>query len=128
MPHRVESIGLPLLRHSDDSIDTESAACRLNPTMLTFSSSLFWDCDSDSIDLEAHSAFVIGRVLMRGRLADWQKLKRHYGIERLRREIVRLRQLDPRTLAFCAAYFDLPRESFRCFSKTPSSSPTPAVS
>jgi len=34
----------------------------------------------------------------------------------------------PRTLALCAVYFDLPKENFRCYSKTPSLSPEPALS
>lgn len=96
--------------------------------MLPFSPSVFWDCDPASIDVEENSLFVIGRVLTRGLYTDWQTLKQLYGVERLRHEVTHLRSLDPRTLAFCSVYFDLPKESFRCYSKTPSLSPEPALS
>ena len=96
--------------------------------MLPFSPSLFWDCDPALIDVEENRLFVIGRVLTRGLYTDWLALKQLYGVERLRHEVTRLRSLDPRTLAFCSVYFDLPKESFRCYSKTPSLSPELALS
>jgi hypothetical protein len=96
--------------------------------MLPFSPTVFWDCDPASIDPEEHRQFVIGRVLTRGLLMDWQALKQLYGVDRLRDEVTRLRSLDPRTLAFCSVYFDLPKESFRCCSKTTSLSPEPTLS
>jgi hypothetical protein len=93
-----------------------------------FSPSLFWDCDPALIDVEVNRLFVIGRVLTRGRYTDWLALKELYGVDRLRHEVTQLRSLDPRTLAFCCVYFDLPKESFRCCTKTPSSSPEPSLS
>jgi len=95
---------------------------------LPFSPSVFWDCDPASIDVEENRLFVIGRVLTRGLYTDWQALKHLYGVERLRHEVTHLRSLDPRTLAFCSVYFNLPKESFRCYSNTPSLSPEPALS
>jgi hypothetical protein len=61
-------------------------------------------------------------------MEDWHHLKELYGHARLSSEVVRLRSLDPRTLAFCCTYFELNKEEFRCYSKNPSSSPTPAAS
>ena len=96
--------------------------------MLPFSNTLFWDCDPETIDAEKHCQFIIGRVLTRGTMEDWHHLKKLYGHERLKSEVVRLRSLDPRTLAFCRTYFELNKEDFRCYSKNPSLSPKPAAS
>ena len=82
--------------------------------MVGFSPHLFWDCDANTLDEEVHARFVIGRVLSRGTFADWQELKRRYGLARLRAEVVCIRDLDPKSHAFCAAYFDIAPEAFRC--------------
>jgi hypothetical protein len=94
--------------------------------MVPFSDTLFWDCDATTIDAEKHRRFIIGRVLTRGTMEDWLSLKRLYGHEGLKSEVVQLRSLDPRTLAFCCTYFELNKEDFRCYSKNPSSIPKPA--
>ena len=94
--------------------------------MAQFSNNLFWDCDPHSVDPEKHCRFIIGRVFSRGTMEDWHQLRSLFGHERLKREVVLLRALDPRSLAFCCAYFDLKKEDFRCYSKTPPSSPRPS--
>ena len=96
--------------------------------MPDFSPSLFWDCDPMTIDLDRHAGFLVGRVLTRGVLNDWRVLREIYGLERIAAEARKLRDLDPRTLAFCCAYFDLPRDQFRCVSNEKSLSPAPAIS
>ena len=93
--------------------------------MLPFNRVLFWDCDFNSLDFENHRLFIIGRVLTRGQWSDWQALRELCSKESLAADVVQIRDLDPRTLAFCSAYFDIPKEQFRCFTKTPSSSLTP---
>ncbi len=92
--------------------------------MQGFSSHLFWDCDRVKLDPKRHARFIIGRVLARGTWADWQELKRRYPTDRLRDEVIRIRVLDRKSLAFCSAIFKIPREEFRC-TKQPSSSPAP---
>ena len=94
--------------------------------MTPFPDHLFWDCDPKSVDPEKHCRFIIGRVLSRGRMDDWNKLRELYGHDRLKSEVVQLRSLDPKSLSFCCAYFELNKEDFRCYSKTPSLSPKPS--
>jgi Family of unknown function (DUF6922) len=93
-------------------------------TMMNFSPGLFWDCDPTSLDRRRHDSFIIQRVLSRGTRDDWRELRRHYSDDDLRDRIVRLRSLDRRTVAFCAAYFQLPLDTFACL-KNPSSIPAP---
>lgn len=89
-----------------------------------FSAHLFWDCVRAELDPDRHARFIVGRVLARGTWKDWLELNRHYSINRLRDEVIRIRNLDPKSVAFCSAKFNIPRERFRC-TKHEFSSPAP---
>ena len=43
--------------------------------MQPFSTTLFWDWDPTTLDPEKHSRYIIGRVLTRGTMDEWQHLK-----------------------------------------------------
>jgi len=75
---------------------------------------LFWDVAFDSIDWQKHARFVINRVVTRGNLDDWFLLKEIYGRKKIKMEVVSIRSLDPKTLAFLSAYFKVDKTSFRC--------------
>lgn len=87
---------------------------------LNLSRHLFWDTNSNRIDWDQHAQYVITRVLMRGTLSDWSTIKDYYGAEAIKRAAMNARYLDKVTLSFCSAYFNTPKEEFRCFT-TPSS-------
>ena len=76
--------------------------------------SLFWDVAFDSIDWQKHARFVITRVVDRGNLQDWNTLKAIYGPKKIKEEVVQIRCLDPKTLAFLSVYFGINKTSFRC--------------
>jgi hypothetical protein len=80
-----------------------------------FSSYLFWDVDPDKIDFDKRKSWVIDRVLSHGMLSDWKIAKEYYGKETIKDVVLHLRYLDKRTLHFCAAYFNVPIEAFRCY-------------
>jgi len=63
---------------------------------------------------------IIERVVMRGMLSDWFEIKKYYGINRIKDEVVRSRYLDKTTLSFCSSYFNLAKEQFRCYNTEPS--------
>lgn len=85
-----------------------------------FSPNLFWDTDTSSIDLEKNARFVVERVLMHGRMRDWETLKALYGLDRIKKEALQIRYLDQVTLHFCSMLFNEPISKFRC-SKQPQS-------
>ena len=66
---------------------------------------LFWDVTFDSIEWRKHARFVIARVVSRGNLQDWQTLKAIYGKNKIKQEVVCIRSLDPKTLAFFECIF-----------------------
>ena len=77
---------------------------------------LFWDIDPNSLDTKKHARFIIQRVIQRGTLEDWNHIKECYGLDLIKREILLMRTLDPKTLNFFSIYFDTSKENFRCFS------------
>ncbi len=77
---------------------------------------LFWDVTFESIDWQRHARFVIARVVSRGNLDDWYLLKKMYGTDRIKKEVVCIRSLDPKSLSFLSAFFDLDKKAFRCCS------------
>ena len=80
-----------------------------------FRKELFWDVNYESIDFEDNARFVIGRVVMRGNLDDWNALKEFYSLERIASEVVNIRYLDKRTLSYLSVVLNIKKEKFRCF-------------
>jgi hypothetical protein len=80
-----------------------------------FSPSLFWDVEVATLDLERHRRFIIERTLTNGTLSDWFLIKAYYGKATIKAESMQMRYLDKQTLAFCAAYFHIPLQDFRCY-------------
>ena len=85
-----------------------------------FRKELFWDVDYEDIDFEKHARFVIGSVVMRGNLDDWNTLKDFYGIEKIRTEVINIRYLDKRTLSYLSVVLNVKKEEFRCYNMEPS--------
>jgi hypothetical protein len=84
---------------------------------------LFWDTPLEGIDPERHARFIVERVLHRGTWDDWLAIREHYGRDRLRELVTQIRDMDPKSLAFCKVVFGLRNEDFRCYtlrSSTPS--------
>jgi hypothetical protein len=77
---------------------------------------LFWDVAFDSIDWRQHARFVINRVVTRGNLEDWFLLKKIYGCEKIKKEVLCIRSLDAKTLNFLSIYFGVKKADFRCCS------------
>jgi hypothetical protein len=82
-----------------------------------FRSALFWDIDITTLNPEAHAQYIIGRVVSRGDLADWNTLKQLYGHQRIKQEVVSLRSIDARSLNFLSSYYDIDKNLFRCADK-----------
>lgn len=86
-----------------------------NEYIQQFSPHLFWDVRKEDIDFEAHSQYVIKRVLEYGLLNDWKLIKAYYGLPRIVEIVKKMRSLDARALAYVAAISQTPKEQFRCY-------------
>ena len=75
---------------------------------------LFWDIDTKNVDIDTNARFIIERVVTRGNIDDWVMLLNLYGKTKIRKEIVSIRSLDPKTLNYLSVYFDVEKVKFRC--------------
>jgi hypothetical protein len=88
-----------------------------------FSRSIFWDCHDGSINFDTQKKFVIERVFTRGTEEDEKTAFRYYGEEIIKREAVEIKYLDKKTLNYLSVVLKIPKENFRCYSKTLSGDP-----
>lgn len=79
------------------------------------SATLFWDVDTASVDASLHKRFLICRVMDRGTLQDVRLTRAFYSSDEIRDALVSARVLHPKTIAYFAVLFDLPREAFRAY-------------
>jgi hypothetical protein len=76
---------------------------------------IFWDVDFEKIDYDEKKRFVIERVFDRGDLPDITQVRRYYGDETIIEILTTAKYLFEETTIFCARYFDVPIENFRCY-------------
>lgn len=76
---------------------------------------LFWDVDQRRLDSQRHVRFIIERVAERGNLEEMRLTWSYYGPDRVQQALQAARGLTPKTIAFFAAQFCQPRESFRSY-------------
>ena len=79
------------------------------------SRSLFWDVDPETVDPDKNVLFIVERVLTRGTWEEFQLIITHYGKESVGSSATQIRYLDKKTLSFCAGYFNIPKEKFKCY-------------
>jgi hypothetical protein len=83
------------------------------------SKTLFWDVELSSIDPQKHASYIIDRVMQQGTWEDFRAIKTHYGIDKIKDVVKKLRYLDVRVMHFCHHYFDIPFNDFRCYTNKP---------
>lgn len=81
---------------------------------LNFEPGLFWDIDTEKLNLTVHSRYIIERVLKYGSLNDWLNLKKIYSLDKIKEESLQIRSLDDKTLNFLSTYFNIDKSLFRC--------------
>ncbi len=80
-----------------------------------FSPNLFWDVNISSLEMEKDKRFIIQRVLEYGTLSDWKIIKNCYGINKITKEMQKVRVLDNVSLSFISTIANIKKESFRCY-------------
>lgn len=77
----------------------------------------FWDLDMEVIDPEKNKTLIIERVATRGDINDFKLLIEHYGRDEIKEQVQKCGYLDKKTLNWLSIYFDIPPNSFSCYSK-----------
>jgi len=88
-------------------------------TPLGLPASWFWDVNPARLDSEKHASQIVERVLLVGALQGWRAIRDHYGDERLREIVTKLRCLSPQNVALLCLALDLKKEDFRCCTAKP---------
>jgi len=78
---------------------------------------LFWDIDTRNLDYESRASFVLERVFTMGMQEDEWKVNKYYGKERIRKEVVKGKALDKKTLNYLSIFYKIPKEDFACYTK-----------
>lgn len=76
---------------------------------------LFWDTNPDTVNFDKSVRYVIEKVVTRGLFTDWKEIQRYYGLETIKKQVIRSRDLDPRTHCFLSELLDIPKEDFRWY-------------
>jgi hypothetical protein len=84
------------------------------PHLLNISKTIFWDVDTEKMDLTRSAPLIIERVISLGELDEFKRIVAFYGREKMRSVITNFRHLDPKVQRFCEVYFDIPPTEFRC--------------
>ena len=84
---------------------------------LGFDKKLFWDVGFKESDLDKHAQFIIVRVFERGEIADVKKIRAYYGDVKIKKEIKKAKYIEPETLQFLSAIYNIPLKQFRCYTE-----------
>lgn len=84
-------------------------------TISDFSPHLFWDVNPESLDMEKHKKYIIGRTLDYGLIDDWRFIKAHYGIKAIAHVATEIKDLSPKSRALVSNLSGIPKEKFRCY-------------
>ena len=78
---------------------------------------LFWDVNIRNLDYETRASFILERVFTMGMQEDEWKVNKFYGKERIRKEVVKSKALDKKTLNYLSIFYKIPKKEFVCYRK-----------
>ena len=78
---------------------------------------LFWDVNIRNLDYETRAPFILERVFTMGMQEDEWEVNKFYGKERIRKEVVKSKALDKKTLNYLSIFYEIPKKEFACYRK-----------
>ena len=81
---------------------------------------LFWDVDINKLTIDENEKLIVKRVLDYGLMEDWLKIRDYYGIDKISKTAQSIRDLEKKSASFIATISNTPKESFLCYTTTPS--------
>ena len=94
-----------------------------NDLLLKLSKYLFWDYNVNTLDPNIDKNLILERVFTRGTENDEKEIFNYYGKELIKDAVLNIKYLDKKTLNYLSIVFDISKESFKCYKKTPSETP-----
>ena len=77
----------------------------------------FWDVDISDNGNRISKRLIIERVFIFGNLKEIKFLIEFYGKKEIEVVLCKLNYLDPKTLNFASKLFNIPKKSFRCYTR-----------
>ncbi len=75
---------------------------------------LFWDVNKEDIDIKAHRAYIIRRIMDYGNMEDVKWMLNSYSSEDIVGVVKKSRGLSHRSAWFWVHYFQIPPEEVEC--------------
>jgi len=75
----------------------------------------FWDVNSEKLNVETSKRLIIERVVNFGNLEDFKTITDYWGKEEIKRTVVELNYLDPKTLNFLSLLYNISQKDFKCY-------------
>ena len=79
--------------------------------MLAEMSPLFWDTQTERLDADEHSDYIIARLLNMGGMRGYLWVQKLYSEEAIRGAVIRRRDIRPVVRNFMAARYHIPSDS-----------------
>lgn len=76
-----------------------------------------WDVKVNDLDTKKHATFIIERVLEYGDEEAFGWLSKNFKKEKIKEILKKSKRISPKTGAFYALVFDMPKESLLCIQK-----------
>lgn len=86
-----------------------------NLLVSNYSRHLFWDINTETLDLNQHKELLVNRVLDYGFFSDWKQLNTDLGLEEIGLIAKNLIDLDARAVSFISLLTDIDITQFRCY-------------
>ena len=87
----------------------------MNYNLKQYPKHLFWDLNT--FDKEISKTIIIERVFNRGDIKDLRNIIEYFGIETIKKEIIKAGFLDKKTLNYASKFLNIPKKEFQCYSK-----------
>ncbi|GAB2795746.1 hypothetical protein GCM10027275_46210 [Rhabdobacter roseus] len=81
------------------------------------SATAFWDVDFKQLDFEKDSLFVMDKVMNYGTWSDKLEVLRYYGLDRVKKEIVKAPYFKKPTLSFLCLILNLKETDFTAYQR-----------
>jgi len=86
-----------------------------NEVINGLSSYLFWDRDIHKLDFIKDKELILERVFTRGMENDEKQVFIMYGTEVIKETVLKIKNLDKKTLNYLSIILKIPKEKFRCY-------------
>lgn len=85
--------------------------------MISLNKSIFWDVDLKTLNWQRDAYFIIKRVLNYGDKEDFQKIKKVYGLSKIKNAAKKIDYINKKNINFWSIVFNIPRDIFKCTKK-----------